>query len=112
MNTMSRQVRRQIARSATGRLPVAGFTPIASQRFASLVSRKLWRIADEMANKPYHVLVALGLPTNMGEAQEEAQRRAARDLPAPRMVRSHRIKPSKSDKAAYRKSKGPDLVFA
>lgn len=76
------------------------------------MNRKLLQIAMETADKPRHLLEALGLPTNMAQAQEEAQRRAVRDLPVAPMVRSHRIKPSKSDKAAYRKSSGPNLNFA
>lgn len=110
MNNISRQVRRQMFRN--GGLREAGFQPSHSQRLTNLVSRKMMDILSEMGKKPYHVLVALGLPTNMAEVKEEAERRAVRDLPAPRMVRSHRIKPSKSDLAAYRKSRGPDLVFA
>jgi hypothetical protein len=95
MNNPSRQVRRQITRN--NGLRIAGFTPSYSQRFANIVTRKLSEIVIEMGNQPHN--------------QAEAQRRAVRDLPAPRMVRSHKIKPSKSDFAAYRKSGGPDLVF-
>jgi hypothetical protein len=105
MNNPSRQVRRQITRN--NGLRIAGFTPSYSQRFANIVTRKLSEIVIEMGNQPHNPF----LPTSFAEAQAEAQRRAVRDLPAPRMVRSHKIKPSKSDFAAYRKSGGPDLVF-
>lgn len=64
MNTMSRQVRRQIHRY--GELRTPGFEPVASQKLNDRLSKKL------LAH------------------------------PAPRMVRSTGIKPSRSDDFFYR----------
>lgn len=110
MKNPTRQVRRQMLRN--GGLRVPGFTPVGSKRLAKLVQRKTLVLARAMRGKSEDQLRMLGLPTNIGEVQEEAQRLAVRDLPVEPMVRSHKIKPSKSDMAAYRKSSGPDLVFA
>lgn len=103
MNTHSRQVRRQITRK--GSLPVAGFTPVHSQRLANIVLRKLSDIAAESKGKTQKELEELGLPTNMAEAQEEAQKRAVRDLPVEPMVRSYVSKPSRNDSRKYRTDK-------
>lgn len=100
MNTMSRQVRRQIERN--GELRTPGFTPVASQKLSHRVSTKLLDLAYQLRRKSAVQLAVLGLPTNMAEAKEEAERRVVRELPAPRMVRSTKIKPSKSDDFFYR----------
>lgn len=109
---MSRQVRRQIKRSATGALPVAGFAPVPNQRMSRWITNAMIALAVEMKGKSIEQLQMAGLPTNMAEVQEEAQRRVVRTLPSERMVKRNRPKPSKSDLAAYRKDNGPDLVFA
>lgn len=96
----TRQVRRHIER--IGGMRLRGFDAIPSQRIAALIQRKLLGLAFRMRGKSQRMLELAGLPTNMAEAQEEAQRQVVRDLPVEPMVRSHAVKPSKSDDPAYR----------
>lgn len=102
MKNTSRQVRRQIERK--GALPVPGFESVESMWLGKIIQRKMLELAVEMKGKSIKTLRALGLPTNVADAQEEAQRRAVRELPQERMVPNYRIKPCRNNSAKWRRS--------
>ena len=82
-----------------------GFTPVYSARLAKWVDRHLRGLTARMEGKNEDQLIKLGLPVDADAALVEARRRAFRFLPAPRMVRSLAVRPSKSDCPIYRKAK-------
>lgn len=69
-----------------------GFTPVHNERVSKAVEA-----AALMFQLPPHGLSA-------AEAHQRAWQHVAKSLPRPRMVRSLRVKPSKSDSPAYRKA--------
>lgn len=84
--------RRQLAR-------VPGFTPVRNIRLQRWLARHLRSLLADVDGKKDHELLDLAQPADLAAARG----RALRFLPAPRMVRSLAVRPSKSDDPVYRK---------
>lgn len=87
MAVVSRQQRRFEARKGVRE---TGFTPYPSRRISGAHAAEVMRLIGNGAN-PF-------------EAEQQAWRNIATTLPSPRMVPRNRVKPSKNDDPAYRKS--------